>query len=88
MFRITYNNQSFLCSTESTIVQAARSQMVKVPYACVGGGCGFCKVKVTEGQYKMDKYAKSAITEEEVNDGYVLLCKTYPLSDLQLELNA
>ena len=61
--------------------------MVKVPYACVGGGCGYCKVKVIDGQYVMDKYAKSALSDEEVENGYVLLCKTHPLSDLQLEWN-
>ena len=88
MFRISINNQTFLCSEENTIIQAARSQMVKVPAACCGGGCGFCKGKVKTGQYKMEKYAKSAITQEEVDNGYVLLCKTYPLSDLQFELDA
>ena len=35
----------------------------------------------------MDKYAKSALSDEEVENGYVLLCKTHPLSDLQLEWN-
>ena len=86
MFRINLNDQHFFCSTESTLVQAARQQMVKVPYACVGGGCGYCKVRVTEGKYKMDRYAKSALSDEEVEKGYVLLCKTRPLSDLQIEL--
>jgi ferredoxin len=86
VFRITINNQSFLCSEESTLVKAARSQMVKIPSACLGGGCGFCKVKVTEGQYILDKYAKSALSDEDVEKGFILLCKTRPLSDLQLEL--
>ena len=87
MFRISINDQTFLCTTESTLVQAVRQQMVKIPYACVGGGCGYCKVKVIDGQYVMDKYAKSALSDEEVENGYVLLCKTHPLSDLQLEWN-
>lgn len=86
MFRININNQSFLCSKESTLVQAARAQMVKVPCACVGGGCGICKVKVISGQYEMDTYAKSALSDEESGLGYVLLCKARPLSDLQIEL--
>ncbi len=87
MFRIYMNDQSFLCDKENTLVQAARQQMVKIPYACVGGGCGYCKVKVIEGKYEMDRYAKSALSDEEVEKGYVLLCKTHPLSDLQLEGN-
>ncbi|WP_338452230.1 2Fe-2S iron-sulfur cluster-binding protein [Niallia oryzisoli] len=86
MFRININNQSFLCAKECKVVQAAREQMVKVPCACVGGGCGICKVKVFSGQYEMDKYAKSALSDEEASGGYILLCKAHPLSDLQLEL--
>ena len=86
MFRINSNDQQFLCSTESTLVQAARQQMVKVPYACVGGGCGYCKVRVVEGKYFMDKYAKNALSAQEAEKGYVLLCKTHPLSDLHIEL--
>ncbi len=86
MFKVKINSQSFLCSKENNLVQAARVQMVKVPCACVGGGCGICKVKVVSGQYEMDTYAKSALSDEESEKGYVLLCKTHPLSDLQIEL--
>jgi ferredoxin len=88
MFKININNdQSFVGSEEETLFEAARSQMVKIPYACTRGGCGYCKVKVLEGKYKMDRYAKSALSDEEVNNRIVLLCKTRPLSDLHLELN-
>lgn len=43
------NNQSFLCSENETLLEAARAQMVKVPQACTRGGCGYCKVKVMDG---------------------------------------
>lgn len=88
MFRININNQTILCPTEKTIADAARSQMIKVPVACNGGGCGFCKVRVIEGQFEMDKYSKGALSDEELADGFVLTCKTHPLSDMQLELLA
>jgi len=88
MFRISIsNNQNFICPKDKTILEAARSNLIKVPYACARGGCGYCKVKVLEGTYKMDRYAKSALSDEEVNQGIILLCKTYPLSDLKLEMN-
>lgn len=88
MFRININNnQSFLCSENQSVLEAARSQMVKIPYACTRGGCGYCKVKVMDGTYKMEKYAKSALSHEEVSNQIVLLCKTYPQSDLRLDTN-
>ncbi|MCQ6275463.1 2Fe-2S iron-sulfur cluster binding domain-containing protein [Bacillus sp. V3B] len=85
MFKITLNNESFLCPETMTIVEAAKIQTAKVPYGCIGGGCGICKMKVVEGQYKLDNDAKNALSDEERKNGFVFLCKTYPLSDLQLE---
>lgn len=70
------------------MVAATRAQLIKVPFACVGGGCGFCKARVTDGQYRLKKYAKSALTDEEAKVGYVLLCKAHPINDLQIELNS
>ena len=86
MFRITINAQTFLCPPEKTIGEAARAQMVKAPIACNGGGCGFCKVKVMDGQFKMDKYSKDALSDEELESNLILICKTHPLSDMHLEL--
>lgn len=86
MYRISFNNQAYVCSEDSNLLKAARSQMVKVPYACANGGCGLCKVKVTNGNYKMDKYSKAALTDEERSNHYILLCKTHPLSHLETEL--
>ncbi|WP_428908496.1 2Fe-2S iron-sulfur cluster-binding protein [Niallia sp. Krafla_26] len=88
MFRISIDNEeSFLCSENQTLLEAARSQMVKVPYACTRGGCGFCKAKVMEGAFRLDIYAKSALSDEEVEKKIILLCKTYAESDLQLTMN-
>ena len=51
------------------------------------GAVGFVKVKVKDGQYeKWKHYSKQALTDEERDNGHVLLCKTYPLSHLQVEL--
>jgi ferredoxin len=85
MFKITFHSESFLCPETMSIIEAAKVQNAKVPYGCIGGGCGICKMKVVEGQYKLDQEAKNALTEEEQKNGYVFLCKTYPLSDIQLE---
>ena len=60
--------------------------MIKVPIACNGGGCGFCMAKVIEGQFVTDKYSKGALSDEEREQGFILLCKTRPLSDMQLQL--
>jgi ferredoxin len=86
MFTIKINGQSFHCPETMTIVEAAKIQTARVPYGCIGGGCGICKGKVVEGQYKLEDWAKNALSDEEIKDGLVFFCQTYPLSDLQLEL--
>lgn len=86
MFRINIVNQTYSCSPGKDLLKEARAQMVKVPYACANGGCGLCKVKVIDGIYKMEAYSRRALTDEEREQGCVLLCKTYPLSHLQAEL--
>lgn len=85
MYNIQIAEQIYSCTTEKDLLKGARSQMVKVPYGCANGGCGVCKVKVTKGQYEMKAYSNRALTDEERNEGNVLLCKTYPLSDIQAE---
>lgn len=83
MFEINIVDQkTYSCSSEKDLLKAARSHMVKVPYACASGGCGLCKVKVTNGDYKMEAYSKRALTDDERENGLILLCKTYPLSHL------
>ena len=86
MFRISINDKIFSCSENNNLLKAARSQMVKVPYGCASGGCGMCKVKVLHGDYRMDMYSKQALTNRERENHKILLCKTYPLSHLEIDL--
>jgi CDP-4-dehydro-6-deoxyglucose reductase len=85
MHTITINNESFICPETMSIVEAAKIQTAKIPYGCNGGGCGICKMRIVEGQYKLTDAAAKALSAEEKNNGHAYLCQTYPLSDLQLE---
>ena len=46
------------------------------PYACKGGVCGTCRVKLLEGDVRMDR--NYALEPEEVEAGYVLACQSRP----------
>ncbi|MFX3624296.1 MAG: 2Fe-2S iron-sulfur cluster-binding protein [Ectobacillus sp.] len=86
MFTILLNNREFACDNKTSLIDACKTQFVKIPYGCCRGGCGMCKVKVVEGEYTMGPVSKGALTEEERQQGYVLACKTNPSSNLVIEI--
>ena len=61
-----------------TILDAAMDNDVDVPFSCKGAVCCTCKAKVTEGKVTMD--ANYALSDQEVEDGYVLACQAHPAS--------
>ena len=61
-----------------TILDAAMDNDLDVPFSCKGAVCCTCKAKVTEGKVTMD--ANYALSDQEVEDGYVLACQSHPAS--------
>jgi ferredoxin len=58
----------------------------RLPVGCRRGGCGICRVQVTQGQYRTDPMSRAHVSAEEEASGLVLSCCLYPLSDLSLRL--
>lgn len=44
------------------------------PYACKGGVCGTCRVRLLSGEVRMER--NYALEEDELADGYVLACQS------------
>lgn len=54
---------------------------------CRRGGCGICKIDVTDGEFSYNRpVADSVITAEERADGTCLSCRAVPQSDLTIEM--
>jgi ring-1,2-phenylacetyl-CoA epoxidase subunit PaaE len=62
-----------------SILDTAIKNGVDVPFSCKGAVCCTCKAKVTEGSASMD--ANYALTDKEVDQGYVLTCTSHPTSE-------
>jgi ring-1,2-phenylacetyl-CoA epoxidase subunit PaaE len=62
-----------------SLLDAALANDMDAPYACKAGVCSTCRAKVLEGDVEM--IANHALEDYEVNQGYVLSCQCYPLSD-------
>lgn len=56
-----------------------------IPVGCRGGGCGVCKVRIEAGRTRCEKMSRCHLSADEEAQGYVLACRAYPQSDLQLQ---
>jgi ferredoxin len=57
-----------------------------IPLRCMGGGCGQCKIRILSGSYRTEKMSAAHVSQAELASGFVLACKTVPLSDLYIEV--
>jgi ring-1,2-phenylacetyl-CoA epoxidase subunit PaaE len=62
-----------------TILEAAIEAGVDAPFSCKGAVCCTCRAKVLEGKVKMN--ANFALTDAEVEEGFILTCQAHPLTD-------
>ncbi len=66
-------------ATGATILEAAIDQNLDPPYACQVAACCTCRAKLLTGNVHMDN--REALTDEELDDGYILTCQSHPISD-------
>lgn len=68
-----------LATDGDTVLEEAESYGMEPPYSCRGAICCSCKAKVLEGSAMMDK--NFTLTDEEVEEGYILTCQAHPTSE-------
>lgn len=69
-----------LNSKKESILDKALKEHLPVPFACKGGVCCTCKAQVMEGEVFMEK--NFALTEDEVERGFVLTCQCHPVTNI------
>jgi ring-1,2-phenylacetyl-CoA epoxidase subunit PaaE len=62
-----------------SILDAAQMMGADLPFACKGGVCCTCRAKLLEGKVEMD--VNYALTEEEIEVGFILTCQAVPKSE-------
>jgi CDP-4-dehydro-6-deoxyglucose reductase, E3 len=73
-------------SKDESILDAALKQKLNLPHGCKNGDCGACKCKVVSGEITLEAYNKAVLTDEELDQGYTLLCKAHPQSEVILDI--
>lgn len=64
---------------DQSILDAAQASRADLPFACKGGVCGTCRAKLSTGEADMRR--NYALGTSEVDEGFVLTCQTFPVSD-------
>jgi ring-1,2-phenylacetyl-CoA epoxidase subunit PaaE len=68
-----------LHSDGDSILDTAIKNGIDAPFSCKGAVCCTCKAKVIEGSARMD--ANYALTDKEVEQGFILTCTSHPTSE-------
>ena len=71
---------------DETILSAAFRQGVTLMHGCKEGQCSACKSFVLDGEVDLDRYSTFALPDFEEAEGWTLLCRAHPYSDLEIEL--
>ncbi|MDJ0571436.1 MAG: 2Fe-2S iron-sulfur cluster-binding protein [Pleurocapsa sp. MO_192.B19] len=65
------------------ILQTAEQQDAKLPFLCRNGACTSCAVKIISGELHQPE--AMGLSPKLKEQGYALLCVSYPRSDLEVE---
>ncbi len=70
------------CRSGDTVLAALERAGYALPNNCRAGACGECKTRVSEGEIDQGVVLDMALSAEERDDGYGLMCMAKPLSSV------
>ena len=78
------SGKSASCAGDATILAAARAAGVRLPTGCGQGICGTCRVQKLSGEVVLVN--NGGLTEDDIEEGYILACCAKPLGAVEIDL--
>lgn len=76
-----------LVEPRETVLQAALRSGIDFPNSCRVGGCGACKCQLTTGSVKELTETGYLLSQEEIDQGFILACQSVPRSDVRITVD-
>ena len=83
--KIKETGEEFDCSKDEVVLEALELNGIEIESDCRVGVCGTCKVKLIEGSVNQED--QNFLSSDEIKDGYILTCSSYPESDCTISIN-
>jgi len=61
------------------VLETVLRHRADAPFACKGGVCGTCRVRLVSGEVRMER--NYALEQDELAAGYVLACQSHPVTE-------
>jgi len=62
-----------------SVLETVLRHRADAPFACKGGVCGTCRVRLVSGEVRMER--NYALEQDELAAGYVLACQSHPVTE-------
>jgi CDP-4-dehydro-6-deoxyglucose reductase len=70
------------CPSGETVLSVLEKQGYALPNNCRAGACGECRIKVLSGEFDQGFIMDMALSQEDRDEGYGLMCMAKPISDV------
>jgi hypothetical protein len=75
-------NKKYRGNSHDPLLDQGESAGLILPYSCRGGCCGSCKAKLISGEVRQG--ATDGLSVDEQAQGYILLCCSTPMTDVEI----